>query len=299
MLTRHCLILLCLLRLFVLDSHGVSAQTIPNGGFESWTSGKPDAWQSTNDFIGTTIAETLDAHGGVKALRGSVTATQFGVLSPYLTGGPTGTGFHVDARPGSLRGWYKLALLGQNKLTILFTLSKSNPHAAVGLGSLEIAGTQSVYTEFAINVLYVSPDVPDTCFLSIALTASSGDSLRPGSTFILDDVSFGPATGVDNAGIEHPASFALLQNYPNPFNPETVISYQLSAVSDVKLVVYDMLGRKVAILVDERQSPGVYRTGFNGASLSSGTYFCRLSAFPLSGGHTAGFLETRKMQLLK
>ena len=147
----------CLVLLTVLCSYGASAQTIPNGGFESWTAGKPDLWQSTNDFIGTTVAETLDAHGGARALRGSVTATQFGVLSPYLTGGPTGMGFHVDARPGSLRGWYKLALLGQNQLTILFTLSKSNPHAAVGLGSIQIAGTQSVYKEFAINVLYVSP----------------------------------------------------------------------------------------------------------------------------------------------
>ena len=99
--------------------------------------------------------------------------------------------------------------------------------------------------------------------------------------------------------LSRPSSFALLQNYPNPFNPTTAVSYQLPAVSDVRLVVYDMLGREVTVLVNERQAPGVYRTVFDGAGLASGMYFCRLNAFSLNGGNAASFSETKKMQLVK
>ena len=74
----------------------------------------------------------------------------------------------------------------------------------------------------------------------------------------------------------HPASYALHQNHPNPFNPATVVSYQLPATSDVKLVVYDLLGREVSVLVNERQTQGYYVVRFEGRALSSGVYLCRL-----------------------
>ncbi len=88
-----------------------------------------------------------------------------------------------------------------------------------------------------------------------------------------------------------PTEFALDQNYPNPFNPSTVISYQLPTSSDVKLVVYDMLGRELSTLVNTRQTAGRYQATFNAAGLSSGIYFYRLQA--------GTFTETRKMMLVK
>lgn len=88
-----------------------------------------------------------------------------------------------------------------------------------------------------------------------------------------------------------PNSFKLFQNYPNPFNPSTVISYQLSVTSNVKIVVYDLLGREIAILVNEEKFPGEYEIQFNGSQLSSGTYFYRLT----SGQYT----ETKKMVFIK
>ena len=82
------------------------------------------------------------------------------------------------------------------------------------------------------------------------------------------------------------ATFSLLsQNYPNPFNPSTTIEYtiggirrQASGFSDVRLVVYDILGRQVAELVHAQQSPGTYRVTFDGRKLASGVYFYRLQA---------------------
>jgi hypothetical protein len=88
-----------------------------------------------------------------------------------------------------------------------------------------------------------------------------------------------------------PYRFALEQNYPNPFNPTTGIRYQVAGTSDVRLEVFDMLGRKVATLVNERKAAGAYSVTFNAANLSSGIYFYRLQA--------GAFTETRKMMLIK
>jgi len=88
-----------------------------------------------------------------------------------------------------------------------------------------------------------------------------------------------------------PTEFALEQNYPNPFNPTTTIRYQLPVTSDVKLEVYDVLGKKVATLVSGRQEAGIYTYTLNASTLSSGVYFYRLQA--------GRFVETKKMMLVK
>ncbi len=88
-----------------------------------------------------------------------------------------------------------------------------------------------------------------------------------------------------------PNSFKLFQNYPNPFNPSTVISYQLSVTSNVKITIYNALGQEVAVLVNEEKIPGEYEIQFNGSNLSSGTYFYVLRA--------GNFSETKKMLLIK
>ncbi len=90
-----------------------------------------------------------------------------------------------------------------------------------------------------------------------------------------------------------PLTFALRQNYPNPFNPTTVITYELPSLSDVRVELFDVLGRKVATLVQERKSAGIYAFTLNASNygLSSGVYFYRIQA--------GQFVETKKMLLLK
>ena len=88
-----------------------------------------------------------------------------------------------------------------------------------------------------------------------------------------------------------PTKFALHQNYPNPFNPVTVIRYELPNSATVKLQVFDVLGRVVATVVNERKEAGIYEAVFNASGLSSGTYFYRLQA--------GTFVETKKMMLVK
>ena len=97
--------------------------------------------------------------------------------------------------------------------------------------------------------------------------------------------------GVRRSGTDVPSSYALGQNYPNPFNPTTVISYRLPVVSHVTLKVYDVLGREVATLVDERESAGYYNFTFEAGKFSSGTYFYILRA--------GGNVMVGKMMLVK
>jgi len=97
-------------------------------------------------------------------------------------------------------------------------------------------------------------------------------------------------TGVaDNAA---PAAFALHQNYPNPFNPETSIRFSVQTAGSARLIVYDALGREVGLLFEGVAEPGrYYDVRFDGAGLSSGTYFYRLE--------TAGRVDMKKMVLMK
>tara|TARA_R110000868_G_scaffold410693_1_gene699766 strand:+ start:5031 stop:7610 length:2580 start_codon:yes stop_codon:yes gene_type:complete len=85
--------------------------------------------------------------------------------------------------------------------------------------------------------------------------------------------------------------FRLDQNYPNPFNPSTTISYNLAENSNVSLAVYDLMGRKVATLVNSKQSAGEQSINFDASNLASGVYIYRLN--------TGNQLFTKKMILLK
>jgi hypothetical protein len=88
-----------------------------------------------------------------------------------------------------------------------------------------------------------------------------------------------------------PTEFALQQNYPNPFNPSTGIPYSLPRASHVKLEIFNVLGMRIATLVDEQQGAGSYEAFWNAGELSSGIYLYRLT--------TDEFSATKKMLLLK
>ena len=103
------------------------------------------------------------------------------------------------------------------------------------------------------------------------------------------------ATAIDVSRETLPQTFQLSQNYPNPFNPTTSIRYMVSSITNVKLTVYDILGREIAVLVNEEKPAGTYEVTFNVSNLSSGTYFYRLTATSPTGE----FVLTKKMILLR
>jgi hypothetical protein len=101
---------------------------------------------------------------------------------------------------------------------------------------------------------------------------------------------------VNNISSEIPDGYYLYQNYPNPFNPNTIIKYSIPSnvkgdMSNVKLVIYDIIGKEIATLVNEKQSPGTYVVTFDASGLPSGIYLYTIT--------TGDFKESKKMLLIK
>ncbi|MCB9259268.1 MAG: peptidylprolyl isomerase [Ignavibacteriales bacterium] len=97
-------------------------------------------------------------------------------------------------------------------------------------------------------------------------------------------------TNVNSASII-PTKYELKQNYPNPFNPNTLISFDLPQKGNVRIEVFDILGKSVSILLDEIRNAGTYKVNFNAGNLSSGIYYCKLTSDKFS--------KTIKMLLIK
>ena len=88
-----------------------------------------------------------------------------------------------------------------------------------------------------------------------------------------------------------PTEFRLEQNYPNPFNPSTTIQFAIPKTSNVKVQIFDVLGRRVAPLTDTEYQPGTYKVTFEAGDLASGIYIYRIQ--------TQEFVQTRELMLLK
>ena len=112
-----------------------------------------------------------------------------------------------------------------------------------------------------------------------------------GDNVYIDSLCIGFIVGVGNNNNNVPKVYSLNQNYPNPFNPTTVISFGLPKAGNVKLVIYDILGREVKTLVNEFKQAGNYDINFDGSELASGIYFYTLTANE--------FTSTRKMLMIK
>jgi len=97
--------------------------------------------------------------------------------------------------------------------------------------------------------------------------------------------------GIKQINSEVPDNFKLYQNYPNPFNSMTNVKWQMLNAGNVKIVLYDVLGKEIVTLVNEKQLPGVYEVMFDASSLPSGIYFYKLTA--------GDYSEVKKMVLLK
>jgi hypothetical protein len=108
----------------------------------------------------------------------------------------------------------------------------------------------------------------------------------------IQDVLLNPiTTGISKNGTGIPSEYKLYQNYPNPFNPATTINYDLPAAGIVRLVVYDILGKEIAVLVNEKQTAGKYEVTWDASNYPSGVYFYKLTTDDYSG--------TKKLILLK
>jgi hypothetical protein len=122
---------------------------------------------------------------------------------------------------------------------------------------------------------------------------AGGEGVFSASTFF----TTGTKVSVGREGNEIPTVFALMQNYPNPFNPTTTIRYDVPTTAFVNVTIYDVLGRQVATLVNEVQSPSAYMVQWNASSLSSGMYILRIRARSNDG--QINFTSVKKLLFTK
>ncbi|RPI17625.1 MAG: T9SS C-terminal target domain-containing protein [Ignavibacteriae bacterium] len=106
------------------------------------------------------------------------------------------------------------------------------------------------------------------------------------------NITYSVITSNNIAGLQLPKEFSLKQNYPNPFNPKTTINYQLAKSNYVKLIIYNVLGREIAVLVDKKQNAGNYEVEWNASSYASGIYFYSLFSDDVK-------IDTKKMIIIK
>lgn len=126
---------------------------------------------------------------------------------------------------------------------------------------------------------------------ALHLTETKSCTYGSGRIDALASINAIPATDIDNDLIQQKGLPFLYRNYPNPFNQKTVIKYAVPKASDVRLNIYNILGRKVAVLVDEHKEAGYHTAVWNVNEVSSGMYFYRLES--------DGYAKTKKMLLLK
>lgn len=105
------------------------------------------------------------------------------------------------------------------------------------------------------------------------------------------DLNWNTLVFIQNYGGEVPRGFSLSQNYPNPFNPSMIVRFSLSDVSDVRLIIYDIMGQEVEMLMNGRMRADTYQAVWDGTGFPSGIYFCRVV--------TEGYTGTIKMVLVK
>ncbi|MFQ3599254.1 MAG: YCF48-related protein [Chloroherpetonaceae bacterium] len=200
---------------------------------------------------------------------------------------------NTDGTPVSTSGAFtiRVALLNTLQDSLILAGSTSQVVDTLrifnnGNGTLVISNIQNSIQAVSVSrrALSIAPQSSDTITVSCipSVVGFAHDTLRivsnaPNSPALVP-ISIQGFSSTNNDNPNKPIQFALEQNYPNPFNPSTVIRYQLSTASDVTLKIYDVLGREITTLVNQRQAAGQYSVVFNAQSLSSGTYFYRLTA---------------------
>ncbi len=149
--------------------------------------------------------------------------------------------------------------------------------------------TSTTYTDNDITTTYRHGD--DIYYKITALDFNDDESGYSNTVWIEARLEKRSNELKDNNIAEVPQNTVLANNYPNPFNPTTTITYSIAEQTVVRIIIYDVSGKEVAMLINEEQNEGIYSIIFNAKNLSSGTYYYKLK--------TNNFTETKKMKLVK
>ncbi len=188
-------------------------------------------------------------------------------------------------QPGTKGNQVKLTVANisdnNNADNVVVTLSRKSPSLNFENEADTISLIEATKEKEAIFKFEVKRNTPVNTQDSIEFSIGDANGIMMMKTFVFNFLA--------------PKEFKLEQNFPNPFNPSTTIQYQLPAAAKVTLKIYDILGREVATLVNEKQDAGYKEVKFNANRLASGMYIYRLSA---TGGADK-YVSTKKMLMIK
>jgi len=202
------------------------------------------------------------------------------ILNSIVWGNETNDGLQINGSADVFYsdiqgGWEGEGNIDEDPLfvdTISYNLSEHSLCVGAGMDSIQVGESwyYSPETDF-----YGNPrPYPVDEFVDIGAIESS---------YFVNDIQ-------ENA-VKTPSSYELKQNYPNPFNPKTIINYQLRITNDVDLSIYDLLGQKVATLVNEQQKGGYHQVEWDASGFASGIYYYKIT--------TGEFQDVKKMILLR
>ena len=216
--------------------------------------------------------------------------TVFTTAGPVVVEGYTVVSADTAAMPGKLLT-YRISVMNQGTTATVSgvtarvqCLDSRVIAQTISIPFGDLAPGQALTGSVDLKVAYTASCPVDTPMVFAVKISSEGRQLW-------EDSFADYVTDAGETADRVPTEFALEQNYPNPFNPTTVIDYQVPVSIDVRLAVYDLLGREAAVLVNEKKAPGFYRVDFDAAGLASGMYVYRLMA--------GGTVQIRKMIILR
>jgi len=258
--------------LFVVTVVSAQAQ-IPNPSFENWTDGQPDGWYTypigSTDF-GT---ESNTAHAGTKAVK--MAAEDIGGGNVFtgglITGNENTTRYGCNCHPDALHFWYILHPVDGEQIFVDIAATNIGLTLA-GAGSAFITDNNDVYKEYVVPMIYNTSDNLDSMSIGILLHGTANPLLHVGAYFIVDDLSWGPATSVEQLS---PAAATL--EFVGTSGSNTNIVYSLSRRANVQLDVYDVTGRLVKSVLNSTQTAGRYKAVEDFSTLTNGVYFCKLT----------------------
>jgi len=223
----------------------------------------------------------------------SVTLTKINdyLLDPPLyTVGPSAIGDYDDD--------------GIHDLMVKFGRQKLIPLLEVGNAELTVTGgmVDGLIFEGTVTIRVIDLIKVAGFWYYAPLTDIEGNP-KPNPSGSLPDIGayeFGLTVGVEeNLSLIVPDKYSLEQNFPNPFNPSTKIKYSVPVFSKIQIKVFDILGNIIETLIDEEKPAGTYELTWYAENLPSGIYFYKIQAGSPSAGSGQGFVETKKMVLLK
>lgn len=230
----------------------------------------------------------------------SISAAGQTFFDTYKSAGVTGEGspltWHISKKIGadSAKAFQKTSVTLPNAPKLMTAMMNwyRLPDAQGGAGKTKNTGNFKITYDYDRRLLGYYTDTLNCAYATSLPIYSAGDGYPVGDLNWFPDrkVAWLNATDVEETS-NVPLTFSLNQNYPNPFNPSTSIAYSIVKESKVKLEVFDILGRKVATLVNGNQIAGAYKVNFDASKLSTGVYIYSLTS--------NNQIVSKKMMLLK